>query len=35
MAVTSVTNDIVAKSCAALFIELTKAFDSVDHHLLL
>lgn len=39
-AVTSVTNDIVnvldnKKSCAALFIDLSKAFDTVDHHLLL
>jgi hypothetical protein len=39
-AVTSVTNDILhtldnKKSCAALFIDLSKAFDTVDHHLLL
>lgn len=39
-AVTSVMNDIVnaldnKKSCAALFIDLSKAFDTVDHHLLL
>uniref|UniRef100_A0A3B3TFJ6 Reverse transcriptase domain-containing protein n=1 Tax=Paramormyrops kingsleyae TaxID=1676925 RepID=A0A3B3TFJ6_9TELE len=39
-AVTSVTTDIITaldnkKSCAALFIDLSKAFDTVDHHLLL
>lgn len=38
-AVTSVTNDIMnalyKKSCAAIMINLSKAFDAVDHHLLL
>lgn len=39
-AVTSITNGIInaldnKKSCAALFIDLSKAFNTVDHHLLL
>lgn len=39
-AVTVVTNDILngldnKKSCAAIFIDLSKAFDTVDHHHLL